>query len=93
MMVMENFLKKLTTFLFLSSNKMLSGLELTKCSSEGANREDPYLGLPCLSRPFCQAIGFRNYRTFYYTHKCCHEELKNLLNNQSTESTDGKGEF
>ena len=64
--------KILNTFLILFSNKMLMfRAGIYKILVRIANRGDPDqikkqsdLGLRCLSRPFKQAAGVRNFRTF-----------------------------
>ena len=61
-----------------SSNKMLViRVGTHKMLLRRANREDPDLGLPCLSRPFYQAIGFQNFRRFTILTNVAMENKKN----------------
>ena len=62
-LIMVNVLKFSTLFSFHSQmNCRFSGIHKTFIRI--ANREDPDLGLLCLSRPFWQATSVRNFRTF-----------------------------
>ena len=67
-----NVLKFSNTFHALFSDKILIfGAGFLKTLVRIKNREDPNLGLPCLSRPFHQAISVQNF-TFtvvYTSHK------------------------